>query len=146
MADSGSNQETRRFEVRATAESHFSWVRTRMSTERTLMSWVRTAVGLIGFGFTIFQFLERFNTTPGVKPPDYPSAPWILGLALIGTGTVALVIALWEYRWVIRYLWSDEYKPIAGVGDRWHTPITAVTVVLILIGIFAFVAVLLRVR
>ena len=41
---------------------------------------------------------------------------------------------------------SDEYKPIAGVGDRWHTPITAVTVVLILIGIFAFVAVLLRVR
>jgi putative membrane protein len=69
-----------------------------------------------------------------------------LGLALIGTGTVALVIALWEYRWVIRYLWSDEYKPIAGVGDRWHTPITAVTVVLILIGILAFVAVLLRVR
>lgn len=63
MADSGSNQETRRFEVRATAESHFSWVRTRMSTERTLMSWVRTAVGLIGFGFTIFQFLERFNNT-----------------------------------------------------------------------------------
>jgi putative membrane protein len=84
--------------------------------------------------------------TPGVKPPDYPSAPWILGLALIGTGTIALVIALWEYRWVIRYLWSDEYKPIAGVGHRWHTPITAVTVVLILIGILAFVAVLLRVR
>lgn len=138
--------EKNRFAVIPTPESHFSWLRTRMSTERTLMSWVRTAVGLIGFGFTIFQFLERLNTTPGIKPPDYPSAPWIFGLALIGTGTGALVIALWEYRWVIRYLWSDEYKPIAGVGDRWHTPIVAVTVVLILIGIFAFAAVLLRVR
>lgn len=34
--------------------SHFSWLRTRLSVERTLMSWVRTAIALIGFGFTIF--------------------------------------------------------------------------------------------
>ena len=50
-------------------------------------------------------------------------------LALIGSGTIALIIALWEYRWGIRYLWSDEYRPIAGIGDRWHTPIVAVCVV-----------------
>jgi putative membrane protein len=48
-----------RFEVRTTAESHFSWVRTRLSLERTLMSWVRTSVALIGFGFTIVRFFER---------------------------------------------------------------------------------------
>jgi hypothetical protein len=46
----------------------------------------------------------------------------------------------------IRYLWSDEYKPIAGVGDRWHTPIVAVCVVLILIGFSAFGAVFWRVH
>ena len=39
-----------RFAVKATAESHFSWLRTRLSVERTLMSWVRTSVSLIGFG------------------------------------------------------------------------------------------------
>jgi putative membrane protein len=39
-----------RFQVKATAESHFSWLRTRLSVERTLMSWVRTSVALIGFG------------------------------------------------------------------------------------------------
>ena len=27
-----------RFDVKATSESHFSWIRTRMSLERTLMS------------------------------------------------------------------------------------------------------------
>ena len=32
------------------------------------MSWVRTATALIGFGFTIFQFLHRFDQTPGIKP------------------------------------------------------------------------------
>ena len=32
-----------RFEVRATADSHFGWIRTRLSVERTMMSWQRTA-------------------------------------------------------------------------------------------------------
>jgi uncharacterized membrane protein YidH (DUF202 family) len=50
-----------RFAVRPTVDTHFSWLRTRMSTERTLMSWVRTATALIGFGFTIVQFFERFG-------------------------------------------------------------------------------------
>jgi putative membrane protein len=114
-----------RFRVTAAAETHFSWLRTRMSAERTLMSWVRTAIALIGFGFTIFQFLERLNTMPGAAPAEHPNAPWFFGLALIGSGTIALLIALCEYRWAIRYLWSDEYKSIAGIGDRWHTPVIA---------------------
>ena len=42
-----------RFEIKTSAESHFSWIRTRLSVERTLMSWVRTGTALIGFGFTI---------------------------------------------------------------------------------------------
>jgi putative membrane protein len=44
------------------------------------------------------------------------------------------------------YLWEKDFKPIAGVDESAHrTPIIAVSVVLILIGIFAFVAVLFRV-
>jgi putative membrane protein len=31
--------------------------RTRMAAERTLMAWVRTALSMIGFGFTIYKFL-----------------------------------------------------------------------------------------
>ena len=32
--------------------------RTRMAADRTLMGWIRTALSMIGFGFTIFKFLE----------------------------------------------------------------------------------------
>jgi putative membrane protein len=146
MADSEQRTGTGRFEVRTTAESHFSWLRTRMSIERTLMSWVRTSTALIAFGFTIFQFLYRFNRTPGVAPPEFPWAPWFLGLGLIGTGIVGLIIALWEYHSLVRYLWGRDFKPVAGVSEfAHHTPVVAVSVVLILIGLFAFVAVLLRV-
>ena len=146
MADSERRNETQTFEVKPDAPTHFAWLRTRMSMERTLMSWVRTATALIGFGFTIFQFLYRFNKTPGVEAPEFPWAPWFLGLGLIGTGLVALIISVWEYQSLVRYLWERDFKPVAGVSEfRHHTPVVAVSVVLILIGIFAFVAVLLRV-
>src|SRR5271168_144009 len=104
-----------RFEVRATADSHFSWLRTRLSVEQTLMSWVRTAVSLIGFGFAIVQFFERMEHMPGVLPPQMPEAPRYLGLALIFCGVAGLLISLWEYHWTLRYMWSETYSPIAGM-------------------------------
>jgi putative membrane protein len=57
-----------RFEVKATASDHFGWLRTRLSVERTMMSWVRTATALIGFGFTIVQFFDRMQQMPGSLP------------------------------------------------------------------------------
>jgi putative membrane protein len=75
MPDDKPNEETGRFEVRGTADTHFSWLRTRMSIERTLMSWVRTSTALIAFGFTIFQFLYRFNKAPGLSRPNFRGRP-----------------------------------------------------------------------
>jgi putative membrane protein len=139
-----------RFVVRTTSDSHFSWIRTRLSVERTLMSWVRTAVSLIGFGFTIVQFFQRLNDMQGVVPAARPQAPRQLGLALIGVGILALLISTWQYRTVVRYLWSDQFVSIAGIEAKpmeriiKQTPLTAVVVAVILIGAFAFISVLFR--
>jgi putative membrane protein len=133
-----------RFEVKATASDHFSWLRTRLSVERTMMSWVRTATGLIGFGFTIVQFFARIEA-PGTAPAYFPHAPRYLGLSLIFCGVAALVIAIWEYHWGLRYLWSRDFAAIAGfTREGKQTPLLAVAIVLALIGIFAFFAVLFR--
>jgi putative membrane protein len=134
-----------RFEVRATASDHFSWLRTRLSVERTMMSWVRTATGLIGFGFTIVQFFDRMQQMPGTAPAYFPEAPRYLGLSLIFCGVIALLIAIWEYHWGLRYLWGGDFAAIAGVTrEGKQTPLLAVAVVLALVGIFAFFAALLR--
>jgi putative membrane protein len=134
-----------RFEVRVTSDSHFSWLRTRASLERTLLSWIRTAVSLIGFGFAIVQFFQRVQELPGQSPARHPAAPWYLGLALIFCGILALIVSIWQYHWTVRYLWSGSFAPIAGMTkEGLQTPIIAVAVLLILIGAFAFVAVLLR--
>jgi putative membrane protein len=133
-----------RFEVRASAESHFSWIRTRLSVERTLMSWVRTATALIGFGFTIVQFFERMQSMDSVAPALRPQMPRYLGLALIAAGIAGLIVSLWQYRSLLDYL-HDEFEPIAGIRRIHHqTPLMAVTIALLLIGIVAFVAVLIR--
>ena len=79
MADPRIEPDANRFEVRVTADSHFAWVRTRAAVERTLMAWLRTAVSLIGFGFTIVQFLERMQELPGANPAVHPAAPRYLG-------------------------------------------------------------------
>ena len=136
---------TDRFPVRVTADSHFAWLRTRASIERTMMSWIRTAVSLIGFGFTIVQFFQRLQDLPGVNPAIHPAAPRYLGLALIGCGIGALVISVWQYHWTIGYLWSGSFAQLAGMtNEGMQTPLYAVTFALILIGMFAFGAVLLR--
>jgi putative membrane protein len=145
MNDVSTNKLANRFEVRATAESHFSWLRTRLSVERTLMSWVRTAVSLIGFGFAIVQFFDRLQQMPGTTPARFPDAARYLGLALIFCGVMALVISLWEYRWTLRYLWGGDFAPVAGATKEGkQTPLFAVTAALALVGTFTFFAVLLR--
>ena len=128
------------YEVRPTAESHFSWLRTRMSAERTLMSWLRTAVSMIGFGFTIVQFFQRFHEMAGVKAAQLPEAPRYLGLMLIAAGTLSLVVAVVQYHTLVKYLWSETYRPITPARHT-LTPTYAASIVLIGIGLFAFFSV-----
>ena len=145
MTNASDDSMPRRFEVRASATDHFAWLRTRLAIERTMMAWVRTATALIGFGFTIVQFFARIQEAPGVAPPYFPHAPRYLGLSLIFCGVMALVIAIWEYHWGLRYLWGGNFAAIAGFSrEEKQTPLLAVAIVLALIGVFAFFAVVFR--
>jgi inner membrane protein YidH len=70
--------------------------RTRLAAERNLMAWVRTALSMITFGFTIYKVLQAIqaqSTVPVVHPRN-------AGLTLIGIGTFALIVASiqhWKY-------------------------------------------------
>ena len=151
MSATADPQSQHRFEVHVTSDSHFGWIRTRLSVERTMMSWVRTSVSLIGFGF-----LPIVSVSPScsfsnawarwiMSRAARPQAPRYLGLALIASGIGALVVSIWQYRWILDYLWSPDFKPIAGVKRApIETPLLGTAVILILIGLFAFFAVLTR--
>ncbi len=145
MSDERPTDTSSRFEVRATATDHFAWLRTRLAVERTMMAYTRTAISLIGFGFGIFQFVYSLQNEPEFGSTRFPNSAWFLGLALIACGLLTAAFSLMEYRRVIRYLWSGGYAAVAGVDkEQRHTPLLAVTIVLILVGLFAFFAVLSR--
>jgi putative membrane protein len=145
MSDLRTAPNAGRFEVRATAADHFAWLRTRLALERTMMSWLRTATALIGFGFAIVQYLNHLQQTPGTGPAYLPTAPEYLGLGLISCGVLALLISIWQYFWTVRYLWGGSFAQIAGMTkEGMQSPVIAIAILLICIGVFAFFAVLLR--
>ncbi|HVK71870.1 MAG TPA: DUF202 domain-containing protein [Kofleriaceae bacterium] len=123
-------------------KTHFAWLRTRLALERTLMAWLRTGTAMIGFGFTIFTF---FHTLAGMKDLELPWLPAAVSQALIAAGTACTVIALIEYHRMLHYLWSHEFRDVAGMGERpgW-SPISALAILLCVIGLVTFTSIAVR--
>jgi putative membrane protein len=134
-----------RYDVEPSVSNHFAWVRTQLALQNTLMAGVRTAVSLIGFGFTVAQFFERVQVKDPLGARIAPDAPRNLGLTLIAAGVVLVAAFLWQFRIATNYMWQDPYRPLAGIdGKRMHSmPYLAAWVVL-LIGVAAFLTVLAR--
>jgi putative membrane protein len=117
--------------------SQFSWIRTEFSNVRTMLSWVRTSVSMIGFGFTIYNFYSGFFEELGTERVD--AAARNLGLALVGFGTVAMVVALWNFWSVNQYLdaMSRQLQVPAELKRHWFVSYGVAAVILV-IGVITF--------
>ena len=117
--------------------AEFSWIRSDLSNLRTLLSWVRTSVSMIGFGFTIYNFYSGFFEELGT--PRIDTAARNLGLALVGFGTLAMVIAIWNFWTLNQYLESSDVALAVprGVKLRWYYGYVTAGVVMI-IGLITF--------
>jgi putative membrane protein len=73
-----------------------AWARSVMALEGTMMAWIRTSLSLIGFGFTIFKFLEAMQKSGSVLVTE--SAPRNLGLFLILLGMGLLSAFIFQFR------------------------------------------------
>lgn len=108
-----------RFDVQPSASNHFAWLRTQMGLQRTLMAAIRTAISLIGFGFTVAQFFQRLlNGASAGAGRLGPQAPRNLGLTLIAAGVVSLAVFTWQYRAAVAYLRGPEFQAIGAPGDK----------------------------
>ncbi len=70
-------------------------VRTALSSEQTLMSWIRTSLSLLAFGFSITQFFYYLEQRKeGVQ---ISAGPRRMGFALVCVGIVVLLMAMVEH-------------------------------------------------
>lgn len=115
-----------------------------MALQTTLSAWVRTATALIGFGFAIVQFLEHWGPPDG-GAQNGPHLAHIVGLILVGAGSLTTAIAIWEYRTVLKYLEGNDFQPIAGIPTiRREPPDVAVWMAFLvcLIGVVTLILVI----
>ena len=103
-----------------------------LAAERTLLSWIRTGLALMGFGFVVARFgwFLREMAAVGHHAPDPGSGAslWI-GTALIGMGIWVLIGATLRYRHYLRCLQHGDLSPPGSAMA------TAVALVLALLGL-----------
>ena len=117
--------------------TQLAYERTYLSHERTLMGWVRTAIALISFGFTIAKIYELLREERGAHATLL--GPQAVGIVMIVMGLVALALATIQHRRALKQL--HERCPglppsLAGVMAAFFA----------LLGILALFSVVLRMR
>jgi putative membrane protein len=112
-------------DVLAQKRTNLAAQRNRMAANRTLMAWIRTAISFIGFGFTIYKFLQSMQEQ-GVKLTFRPEGPKNVGLMLLAMGTASMVLGIIEYHSDIKTL-RNEF----GIRQNWFPLIIAFLVALL---------------
>jgi putative membrane protein len=92
-----------------------------MANERTYLSWVRTSIGIMAFGFVVERFalflkqlryfLEKTGSAEGSLPSPPPGYSSLLGVLLVGLGAIMGILAFIRYKKVEKQIDQDAYQP-----------------------------------
>lgn len=103
------------------------------AAERTLMAWIRSALGLMALGFVIDRFGLVFRQVlPEAGPQLYPKAlSFWMGTVMVALGVLmALVAAVRYFRFARDYYRRGSTRPGQGIYAG-----VLFTVILVLIGL-----------
>ena len=99
------------------------------------MAWIRTAVSLVGFGFSIPQFFRYMRAAGGATATPEPQ---YFGLMLIGLGTLSLLAGMFEHVRLLHRIAAS--CPVQGVLSA----ALGTAVMMFAFGVYAFIQVLVR--
>jgi putative membrane protein len=112
--------------------------RNRAAADRTLMAWIRTALAMIGFGFGVGKLYEALEQSYPDRVVDPLNSSKIVGEALIALGVLGLLAAVIQYWRILKRIEEAQYvyRPPRALP-------LIVALLLLSIGVFAFVSILL---
>jgi putative membrane protein len=93
--------------------------RVHMANERTFLAWIRTSIGIMAFGFVVEKFalfIKQMSLILGIAniekaSPTSHGYSAIVGIFLVGLGTLMGLLAFVRYRKVERQIDDDTYQP-----------------------------------
>jgi putative membrane protein len=105
-------------------------IRDHLANERTYLSWMRSAIALMGFGVLIVRIRL-------LRPPLAPQAPgngWKLGIAFSIVGLLTVVLSTLHYFAIRDHIEEDTYEP----PDRWVI-LSSLMIILLGMGVVYYV-------
>jgi putative membrane protein len=93
--------------------------RVHMANERTFLAWIRTSIGIMAFGFVVEKFalfIKQMSLILGktnienASPPSHGYSA-IVGIFLVGLGTLMCLLAFVRYKKVERQIDENTYQP-----------------------------------
>jgi len=89
-----------------------------MANERTFLAWIRTCIGIMAFGFVVEKFaffMKQMSiildqSKAGNTLPLYQGNSAIIGIFLVGLGTLLVIFAFIRYKNVERQIDSDTFR------------------------------------
>jgi putative membrane protein len=111
--------------------------RTRLAYEGTLLSWMRTAISLITFGFAIYKFsADLLGNSAGLEQ-NRPLGSSNIALSMISAGLLALLLATIQHRQNIMALRAQHGTTVRS-RSIWFS------VLISCLGFISLIAVILR--
>jgi len=92
--------------------------RVHMANERTFLAWIRTSIGIMAFGFVVEKFalftrqmavILGKSTMGNAQFPSHGYSA-ILGIFLVGLGTVMAALSFVRYKKVQKQIDTDTWK------------------------------------
>lgn len=107
-----------------------------LANERTFLSWVRTGIAIMAFGFVLVRFdlfvkqihILMQSNNKLMELPDAKGYSDVFGFALVCLGTLLPLFAYLRYRKTSKQLYEKIYKPSLMLS-------LLITISIILIGI-----------
>ncbi|HMR82601.1 MAG TPA: DUF202 domain-containing protein [Niabella sp.] len=85
-----------------------------LANERTFLAWIRTSIGIMGFGFIVVKFsmfIRQVSLIVGKQVAAPPTGySGIIGVILVAIGALTAVMAYFNYKKIEKQLESDNYS------------------------------------
>ena len=114
--------------------------RVHMANERTFLAWIRTSIWIMAFGFVVEKFalfikqmslvLGKSNIENALPPSHGYSA--IVGIFLVGFGTLMGLLAFIRYKKIERQIDADTYEPSSILDTLLILSVLAVGIFLVM--------------
>jgi putative membrane protein len=133
----------------AVIRTELAFQRNRLALDRTLMAVMRTSLSLISFGFTIFSVFKSLSEMEGISRVFRDETPARFGFALVVFGVLLLVAGVASDIRAMSRLRVQHTSLLAmpvyeGAEPLPRSLIVVAAVLLILLGLVAFLLILLR--